>query len=288
MNRYNTDMECLWHLSLESEGILMMKRLLGALLLCAMLSCLLTGALAQDGSAAQAAIDARKQSGDIPTVTMAFLSFTGPSKGADRVNKRISEYTQEKLGVAVDIINIDISNYSQQMQLMFTSDPVDIFCAIADMGLSNSVNNGYALDLEENDLLATYGQNAIAAVGMENINTCRIGGTLYGIPQMKEFANGIGGVFIRKEYLDAIGYDYNAVIAEQNSAVMPGETIAVSERLPSRILAMPDAGKLRSYRVNAETSKGGALCSYASKSSISSSHGKPAGTRPRRAAYEAA
>ncbi len=178
------------------------------------------GGTANDGAGedlAAAAIRERKESGEYPTITVAFMSFTGPSDGAERVNERISAYTEETYGIRTEILNYDLGNYQQQLQLAFASgEQVDLFSTLR-IGYSNSINSDYAYDLEENDLLQTYGQGIIETVGQENIETCRVNGKLYGIPNMKEFANGIGGIFIPKQYLDTIGYDYEGVLASQKT-----------------------------------------------------------------------
>lgn len=43
------------------------------------------------------------------------------------------------------------------------------------------IQQGYLSDLEENDLLATYGPDIAEAVGQDNIDACRVNGVLYGL-----------------------------------------------------------------------------------------------------------
>lgn len=72
---------------------------------------------------------------------------------------------------------------------------------------TSAIQQGYLSDLEENDLLATYGPDIADAVGQENIDACRVNGALYGLPSNRDLAQGRGCVAIATEYLDGIGYD---------------------------------------------------------------------------------
>ena len=40
----------------------------------------------------------QKESGEMPTISMAFFSFTGPTEGAERVNALMSAHLEETLG----------------------------------------------------------------------------------------------------------------------------------------------------------------------------------------------
>ena len=115
-----------------------------------------------DGDAAQAAIDARKaaaqESGEYQKVVVSFFDWTGAPAGIDRVNEAISEHTRETLGLDVELLIIDSAAYTDDIKLMLSSgEQVDLFSTCGP-GYMTCVNNGYTADLEENDLLATYGK----------------------------------------------------------------------------------------------------------------------------------
>ena len=76
-------------------------------------------------------------------------------------------------------------------------------------GLKEMIQQGYLSDLEENDLLATYGPDIAEAVGQDNIDACRVNGVLYGLPSNRDIAQGRGCAAIATEYLDGIGYEAN-------------------------------------------------------------------------------
>ncbi len=165
------------------------------------------------------AIAERKESGKYPTVVMAFMNWAGAPAGMERIQGLISKYTEEKLGVSVQLEIIDYASYQQGMTLMLSSgEQVDIFNAIA-VGYTPSINKGYVLDMEENDLINTYGKGILDTMSPDYVNACRVGGKLYGLPQQRDMAIGQGGYAIGAEYLDGIGYDYKSMYKEGDEII---------------------------------------------------------------------
>ena len=163
---------------------------------------------ADDGTAAAEAAQERIDSGNYPKVVIAYMNWAGMPKGAERISEKMSEITREKVGVEVELQIMDAASYSQNMNLMLASgEQVDLFNTVS-VGFMPCVNKGYLLDLEEDDLLATYGQDIIAAFKPLELNGCRVDGTLYGIPVKKDDAAGEFGFSVRQDFLDEIGYDY--------------------------------------------------------------------------------
>ena len=104
---------------------------------------------ADDGTAAQEAAQERIDSGDYPTIVMAFMTWAGKLSGTDRISEKISEITREKIGVNVELMPMDSASYAQNMNLMLASgEQVDLFNAIS-VGFMPCVNKGYLLDLED-------------------------------------------------------------------------------------------------------------------------------------------
>lgn len=184
-------------------------------------------------SLAEQAIAERKESGNYPTIVMAFLNWTGAPSGTERIQNLISAYTEEKLGIHVRLEILDSSSYSQQMTLMLASgEQVDLFNAVY-VGYSSSVNKGYCLDMEENDLIQTYGQGILDTMNDVYVNACRINGILYGVPQQRDMAIGMGGYVIAAEYLDGIGYDYASMYTEGSEFIQttPEDIEEIFEKL---------------------------------------------------------
>lgn len=145
---------------------------------------------------------------EIEKVVMGFLPMFVPSaEGEAAVEEAINAITRDSIGVEVDLLILDGVGYSQQATLMLSgNEQLDIFNCIT-LGFSSVINNGYTLDLEEDDLLQTYGQGIIEEMG-DLIEGCRFNGQLYGLPQNFDYGSIQNGFIILQECLDEIGYEY--------------------------------------------------------------------------------
>lgn len=165
----------------------------------------------------QAAIQARKDSGEYPTIVVAFPTVTGRPAGADRIQEKLSAYTEDKLGISVELEIMDMASYPQSMTLMLSSgEQADIFTALA-MGYSSIVNKGYCLDMNEENLMETYGANILDVLNPLYIEASKVDGVQYGLPQNRDMASGQGGYVIPKRYLDGIGFDYESMRTDKDS-----------------------------------------------------------------------
>ncbi len=173
----------------------------------------------EEADAAAKAIADRKAGGEYPTVVMAFMNWSGSPAGLERIQGLINDYTEEKLGISVELEILDFASYSQGMTLMLSSDEqVDIFNAVS-LGYTSSINKGYCLDLEEDELIQTYGAGILDTMDDAYVQACRVGGVLYGLPQQRDMAIGLGGFAIGAEYLDAIEYDYASLYKEGDEII---------------------------------------------------------------------
>ena len=160
---------------------------------------------------AQQAIADRKaeaeKTGKYKKVVVSFFDWTGAPAGIDRINQKLSAYTEETLGVDVELLIIDSAAYSDDIKLMLSSgEQVDLFSTCGP-GYMTCVNNGYTADLEENGLLDNYGAGLKDVVRSDYFDACRVGGTLYGVPPIKDYAIQTAAVCIGTEYLDGAGVD---------------------------------------------------------------------------------
>ena len=196
-----------------------MKKLLCMLVSLVMLLGLFAAtAQAEALSPAEQAIADRKAAveagGKYEKVVFAFYNWTGRPAGTDRIQEKINEQLRETLGLEVELLVLDSAAYAQNVRLMLSSgEQIDIFNSCP-LGYTTVVNDGYCLDLEENDLIQTYGQGILNALSADYVQACRIGGVLYGLPQLRDMAMGAGAYCIGKEYLDGIGFDYDSLYAD--------------------------------------------------------------------------
>lgn len=173
----------------------------------------------ETGDLAQQAIDERKAGGEIPTVVMAFPTWTGRPEGADRVQQLLSDYSEEKIGVKVEFEIMDIGSWVQNMTLMLSGgEQIDIFNSMS-LGYSTMVSKGYCMDLEENHLLQTYGAGILETLDPDYVNACKINGSIYGLLQQRDIAKGAGRYCVPVRFLDGIGYDYESQIPEGGDSI---------------------------------------------------------------------
>lgn len=148
-----------------------------------------------------------KQSGEYQKIVVAFLDWTGRPIGLGRINEAISAYTEEKLGLDVELMIMDYSEYADSMKFMLSSEyQVDLFSTCT-LGYNECINDGYVLDLEENGMFDDYCAGLKSKVREDYLDACRVGGVLYGTPPIKDYAIETCAVCIGKEYLDGIGYN---------------------------------------------------------------------------------
>ncbi|MBR6004432.1 MAG: extracellular solute-binding protein, partial [Lachnospiraceae bacterium] len=150
-----------------------------------------TASTDENSAYAQAIADrkaAAESSGSYEKVVISFFDWTGAPAGIDRINQKLSEYTEEKLGVDVELLIIDVAAYSDDIKLMLSSgEQVDLFSTCGP-GYMTCVNNGYTADLEEDGLLETYAPGLKSVIRDDYFDACRVGGTLYGVPPIKDYA----------------------------------------------------------------------------------------------------
>lgn len=168
------------------------------------------GDAVESDKAAQAIADRKaeaEKSGTYQKVVISFFDWTGRPAGLDRVNEALCAYTEETLGLDVELQIIDSAAYGDDMKLMLSSgEQVDIFSTCI-LGYSSSINNGYTLDLEENGMFDDYCGGIKEKVRQDYLDACRVGGVLYGAPPIKDYAIETCAVCVGQEYLDGIGYD---------------------------------------------------------------------------------
>ncbi|MDO4284889.1 MAG: ABC transporter substrate-binding protein [Eubacteriales bacterium] len=197
-----------------------MKKRVLALLLSAMMAAGLAGCGGSEsaGGAAQAedsgtaGSEASASGGDdyfeeTQHLVVAFPTFVGAPVDQDMVTEEINKILLEKHNIEIEMRISDSGSYSQSVTLALAGgEQIDVISSLF-VTYPTLVNQGYLIDLEENDLLAAYGDGIVEAIGQEYVEMCRVGGVLYAIPNGREYAGGRGCIAVATEYLDGIGYE---------------------------------------------------------------------------------
>ena len=136
------------------------------------------------------------------TIVLNWFTWTGSPNGLDRIEEKMNELTIPELNLAVEMQVTDFASRSQQLTLQISGgEQLDIVMT-SGVGYNTGITNGYWYDLEEDNLLETYGSGIIDAMGMDDIDACRSSaGVLFGLPQQKENAQGRYSMVILTEDL---------------------------------------------------------------------------------------
>ena len=153
---------------------------------------------------------AENGSGEVEKIIVSFPTWTGAPADTEKVQEAINDITRDKIGVEVELSITDFGSFNQNTTLALSAnEEVDVLVCVG-FPYQTGIQQGYLSDLEENDLLATYGPDIAEAVGQDNIDACRVNGVLYGLPSNRDIAQGRGCAAIATEYLDGIGYEVNS------------------------------------------------------------------------------
>jgi len=148
-----------------------------------------------------------EKTGVYKVVNFTYYVWT-PQAETSRINDALNEIFREELCLEIDLQLIAASDFRQNVPLMLNSgEKIDWFASNG-IGYTSAINNGFCLDLEEDDLIYTYGPHVMEYFLEEYVDAARVGGILYCIPPVKDIAITYGAFMISKEALDLIGYEY--------------------------------------------------------------------------------
>ena len=122
-----------------------------------------------------------------------------------KVEAKINEITEAKIGVHVVIEPVPFSNLSSQQTLSISSgDPVDLVLALWEGGITNYADKGAVIELD--DLLAEYGQDILDVVG-PGVAGGYYDGSIYAVPNA-EIQGHSYGFMARKDAVDELGFSF--------------------------------------------------------------------------------
>lgn len=140
-------------------------------------------------------------------VELTWYQVGDTQKDADKVIQKVNEYTEEKIGVKLKVINVGWGDYNQKMQVVInTGDKWDLCftCSWANDYLQN-VQKGAFLEIDE--YLEQEGKEMYERIDPRFWEAAKVGGKTYGVPNEKEIGSSPMWVFT-KEYVDKYNIPY--------------------------------------------------------------------------------
>lgn len=143
-------------------------------------------------------------------VELTWYQVGDTQKDADKVIEKVNEYTADKIGVKVKVINVGWGDYNQKMQVVInTGDKWDMCftCSWSNDYLQNAQKGAF---LELDDLLKKEGKEMYDKVDPRFWKAAQVGGVTYGVPSEKEIGSCPMWVFT-KEYVDKYNIPYEDI-----------------------------------------------------------------------------
>lgn len=143
-------------------------------------------------------------------VELTWYQVGDTQKDAQTVLEKVNEYTEEKIGVKLNIINVGWGDYNQKMQVVInTGDKWDLCftCSWANDYLQNAQKGAF---LELDDLLKEQGKEMYDKIDARFWEAAKVGGATYGVPSEKEIGSCPMWVFT-KEYVDKYEIPYEDI-----------------------------------------------------------------------------
>lgn len=143
-------------------------------------------------------------------VELVWYQIGDTQKDAQQVIDKVNEYTSEKIGVTLKVINVGWGDYNQKMQVVInTGDKWDLAftCSWANDYLQNA-NKGAFLELD--DLLQNEGKEMYDVIDSRFWGAAKVAGVTYGVPNEKEIGSSPMWVFT-KEYVDKYDIPYEDI-----------------------------------------------------------------------------
>lgn len=179
------------------------KRKIIYYILCIGIACCLIGC---KGNRSKETIEERNKE----TIELVWYQVGETQEDMDMVLKKVNEYTAQKIGVTLKVIQVGWNEYNKKMQMvMNTGDSYDL-------AFTSSWTNDYLLYAQKgfflplDDLLPVYGKEMYENIDEKFWAAAKVGEHIYAVPSEKELGNMPMWVF-NKEYVDKYNIPYQEI-----------------------------------------------------------------------------
>lgn len=168
-----------------------------------LLAVMLTAVVATVGSSA-GTMEVRAE--EIVDIVMPMATLGEAPADLEKVEAKINEITEEKIGVHLVIEPIPFSDLSSQQNLMLSSgDQLDLVLSLWESGISNYVEKGAVIELT--DLLDQYGKDILESVG-SGVAGGYYSDALYAVPNAESQGHSYG-FYARTDVIEELGFTFD-------------------------------------------------------------------------------
>lgn len=186
----------------------MRKKSVLPLLLCAAMSMVFAGGCGNSNEEESTGVTeaAAQDNGEVDTIVMSMPTLGEAPADLEKIEKKINEITEKKIGVHLVMEPIPFSDLSKTQNLMVSSgDQLDILLSLWEGGIGTYADKGAVLELT--DLIAQYGEDITRAVG-PSIAGGYYDGTLYGVPDGELWGHQYG-FYARADVVSELGFEFD-------------------------------------------------------------------------------
>lgn len=141
-------------------------------------------------------------------LNVAFAAFNAIPSNLKEVQDAINEITLEKINATIKLTPINIGSWTQQSNLMLSSDEKLDVMYVSGRNYTSYVSKGQLQELDE--LLEQYGQGIKEVFDDSFINAAKVDGKIYAVPSNRDLATNYG-INLRKDLIDKYSVDIDAI-----------------------------------------------------------------------------
>ncbi|HHV13364.1 MAG TPA: ABC transporter substrate-binding protein [Clostridiales bacterium] len=139
------------------------------------------------------------------------------ARDVDAVEAAFNELTMAQLNMKVDLMPITLGTYTQQIQMIMSSDDKLDILPVFGSNVGPYIDAGYLIDITP--YIDTVGKDLVDIIGKEDISCCTIGDFLWGVPNMHERSNPVCYV-VRTDLFEESGFKAEDIKSMQDMAAL--------------------------------------------------------------------
>lgn len=142
-------------------------------------------------------------------LVIAFPTMTNIPEDLLLVQEEINKITRSEMGIEVELKVFEFREYKRALQTrLIDNKQLDVVLLLNHIYAEANIRDQLVV---LNNIIDQNGKGIIDAVGRNTIESCKLNGKIYGIPNIRGYATGYDGYVLRKELVDKYKIDVEAI-----------------------------------------------------------------------------